>query len=54
MSTQQGLEHNQMSLNVCVQLDGLCLMTVLIGPIIPAQVPRHHETQGEGALTFLG
>ena len=49
MATQRDAEYNQMSLDTCVLLDGLWVMTGLIPrPIILAQVPRQRKAQDEG------
>ena len=56
MATLRDAEYNnlfnRMSLDTCVLLDGLWVMTGLIPrPIIAAQVPRQRKVQDEGTST---
>ena len=49
MATPRDAEYNQISLNTCVLLDDLSVVTgIITPPITPAQVPRQRKAHDEG------
>jgi hypothetical protein len=54
MTTERGVEYNQMFLNACVQLDGLCLMTVLmVTQPRSLGIAKHRTSVGQSILCLV-
>ena len=53
MATQQHFDSNEIFLNACVLLDGLCLITVLIVTHYSSPGPSASQNTGQACVNFF-